>query len=140
MFSKYFNNWEVKPEFTKEFVSLFNGWLGVENLHKLDQVTEDDWRKFGKLIVLISQKYEILIAHCESQQCLPVNNVESIIQTYSEAMKKDSTQFTKFVIPELDCIFTEEWDSTYIIWHKNNDAVQALQPLINASGLHNFHD
>jgi hypothetical protein len=41
---------------------------------------------------------------------------------------------------QLGCVISEEWDYTYIIWHKNNGAVEALAPYIKASRLEHFHD
>lgn len=55
-------------------------------------------------------------------------------------MKKDSSLFSKYIIPELECVITEEWDYTYIIWHKNNGAVEALIPYILDSKLLHFSD
>ncbi|MBS1197740.1 MAG: hypothetical protein H6R18_1525 [Proteobacteria bacterium] len=124
----------------KEFVSIFEGWLGVDNLHKLDEVNECDWEKFNRLIVLISEKYSIQLADCERKTCTPVSNVKPILQTFAQALEKDSSLFTKLVIPELDCVLTEDWDYTFIVWHKNNGAVEALKPLFVAAGLYNFHD
>jgi hypothetical protein len=43
MYQSYFEDWEVKADFTKEFVSLWDGWLGDES-YKLDLVTESEWR------------------------------------------------------------------------------------------------
>src|ERR1700712_5616969 len=139
MFGNYFEDWEVKREFTKEFVSVFDGWLGTEELHELDDVTENEWKRFNTLINLISERYEIQVVNCERKTCLPVSNVESVLQTYAAAMEKDSSHFTKLVIPSLDCVLTEEWDYTYIVWHKNNGAVEALKPLVTAAGLYSFN-
>jgi hypothetical protein len=72
-----------------------------------------------------------------------IQNIDDIgitLSSYKESMNKDSSQFSKYAIPELDCIFTEEWDYTFILWHKNNGAVEALKPLITKAGLYHFHD
>ncbi len=66
--------------------------------------------------------------------------MEPLLSTYEETMRKDASQFSKFVIPDLDCVLTEEWDYTFIIWHKNNGAVDALRPYILNSMLHHFSD
>lgn len=140
MFEKYFEDWEVKREFSKEFVSLWNGWLGVKNLHKLDEVTESEWGKFNAFISLIFEKYQMELVDWEHQKCSPLVHMELALETYAKSREKNASQFSKFVIPALDCVITEEWDYTYIIWHKNNGAVEALSPLVRKSGLHNFHD
>ena len=140
MYSTYYNGWDVNPEFIKEFVCIFDGWLGIENSHKLDEVTEIEWSKFNYLIRAISKKYTLYLVNCENEKITPIQDVESIIQPYEVSMNKEGSEFTKLIIPELDCIFTEEWDYTYIIWHKNNNAVEKLSPLIKESGLFKFND
>ena len=63
-----------------------------------------------------------------------------MLSTDEESMNKESSEFTKLVVPDLGCVISEEWDYTYIIWHKNNGAVDALAPYIKAVGLEHFHD
>ena len=43
MFSKYLEDWENKPGYYKELVSLWSGWLGKDNIGLLDKVTENEW-------------------------------------------------------------------------------------------------
>lgn len=42
-FSQYFVEWEVKPDFEKEAISLWPGWLGQADHYKLEEVTEGEW-------------------------------------------------------------------------------------------------
>jgi hypothetical protein len=140
MFEQYFDGWRVRSNFDKEYVSLFDGWLGKQRMHELDEVTESDWRKFNALIASVAERYEMQKVDCESETCSPVVDVQSVLQTYPQAMEKDPGAFLKLVIPGLDCVLTEEWDYTYIIWHKSNGAVEALKPLIASAGLYCFHD
>ena len=140
MFSDYFEEWEVKPEYSKEFISLWSGWLGKENYHKLDEVTENEWGRFNSFLKSISKKYSIEKVDFEAQSITKVDNIETLLSSYSESMNKDSSMFTNIVLPELECVISEEWDYTYIIWHKKNGAVEALSPLIESDGLKHFHD
>ena len=140
MFSTYFEEWEVKPEYKKEFVSLWSNWLGKENIHRLDEVTEDDWAHFNKWIKHLAQDFTIELVDCEKQSITRVADVESVLSSYEISMNKNSSLFTKLVLPELGCVISEEWDYTYIIWHKNNGAVEALSPYITKNGLKHFHD
>ena len=140
MFSEYFEDWEVKPEFEKEFVSLWSGWLGSEDYHKLDQVTELDWSCFNAFIRDLAVNFKIEHVSLDTKSAVEVKDVESCLSTYKESMDKDESLFTKLILPELGCVISEEWDYTYIIWHKNNGAVEALSPYINQSGLKHFHD
>jgi hypothetical protein len=123
MFSSYFGEWEVKDEFEKEFVCIFDGWLGEENLHKLDEVTENEWSKFNTLIRLVSKQYKIQLANTNSRTLVEIDNIENHLSTFEVSMNKDSEQFSKFIIPELECVISEDWDYTYILWYKNKEVV-----------------
>lgn len=140
MYSEYFQDWELKPEFKKEFICIFDGWLGEENLHKLDEVTESEWQRFNTLIHLISKNYNVVQANIEARSIRELGSIDDVLCTYEESMNKDSERFTKLVVPQLQCVLTEEWDYTYILWHKNNGALEALQPLINKAGLYHWND
>ncbi|WP_241902534.1 hypothetical protein, partial [Enterovibrio norvegicus] len=140
MFSEYFEDWEVKTEYSKEFVSLWSGWLGKENYHKLDEVTENEWSRFNDLLRRLAEDFSFEVVNCELQSLTEVRDINSVLSSYEESMNKDASKFTKLVIPELGCVISEEWDYTYIIWHKNNGAVEALTPYIKAASLESFHD
>jgi hypothetical protein len=137
MYHSYFEDWEVKGEFTKEFVSLWGGWLGEES-HKLDLVTENEWARFNGLVKLISQNFVVKLVNCNSEKLLDIENIQDSLANYTESMNKDSSLFSRYVLPELDCVITEEWDYTYIIWHKGNGAVEKLSPLIKKAELKHF--
>ncbi len=139
MYDSYFVDWEVKDKFDKEFVSLWAGWLREES-YKLDQVTENEWSCFNEFIRLISKNFTIKMVDCKAEELLEINNIESTLSNYTESMNKDASLFSKYVLPDLDCVVTEDWDYTYIIWHKNNGAVEALKPLVSKAGLYHFND
>ena len=138
MYCHYFQEWEVRPEFQKEFISLWSGWLGEANLHKLDQVTEAEWGRFNTLLALTFERYEVFIANPEEGILRKAMGASELTQAYSEAMAKDASTFTRLVIPELNCALTEDWDYTYILWHKGGSAIAALAPLIEQAQLHHF--
>lgn len=139
MFNEYFEDWEVKSEYTKEFISFWNGWLGEENYHKLDEVTENEWARFNDLIRSLAKNFALELADCENKSLTKINDIESVLSNYEASMNKESSEFIKLVVPELGCVISEEWDYTYIIWHKNNGAVEALAPYIKAANLESFH-
>ncbi|PHR94687.1 MAG: hypothetical protein COA78_31845 [Blastopirellula sp.] len=140
MFQTYCKDWEVLPEFEMEFISIFKGWLGLENLHKLDEVTEQEWGKFNILLELVSEQHELHVVDYETESCSLISDVNLILESYSMSMEKDASRFTTLIIPELDCVLSEDWDYTYILWHKNKTAVKALEPLIHKAGLFHFCD
>jgi hypothetical protein len=140
MFSNYFEDWDVKRGYRKEYVSLWAGWLGEENLYKLDEVNEAKWNRFNNMIRDIAEDFAVEVVDCRNQSITKVKNIESVLSNYEESMGKDPSFFTKLVLPELKCMISEEWDYTYIIWHTNNGAVEALSPYIRSAGLKHFHD
>ena len=142
MFSDYIEieNYEIKPEFEKEFICPWPEWLGIDNLHKLDEVTKDDWAKFNTLVRLISKVYKMALLDCQTQSILDIDDIEKTLSNYEDSMNKDASKFSKYLIPELDCILSEEWDFTYILWHKNGAAIEAIDPFITKAGLYHFHD
>jgi hypothetical protein len=66
--------------------------------------------------------------------------LEPLLSNYQESMRKDASQFSWFVIPDLDCVISEEWDYTYILWHRNTGALEAIEPLLSQAKLHHFSD
>jgi len=138
MYHRYFEDCEVKSEFKKEFVSLWPGWLGQENLHKLNEVTESEWQRFNQLIILLSQRYLLEKADRDKEKLVAVIDVSAALPSFEEALNKDASQFSMFVITELDCVITEEWDYTYIIWYQDERAITELSPLIKAVKLCHF--
>ncbi|VUD69431.1 hypothetical protein TDB9533_04800 [Thalassocella blandensis] len=139
MFDEYFKESEVKPEFSKEFISLWGGGLGKENYHKLDEVTEDEWGQFNSLLRSIAERFSLEAVNLEECSLAKVCDIESVLSSYEESMNKESSAFVRLVLPELECVISEDWDYTYIIWHKNNGAVESLSPYIRAEGLAHFH-
>ncbi len=109
MFEDYFDieNWEVKSEYNKEFISLWSGWLGEDSCHKLDEVTEKEWNKFNNLIRLISTKYEMQLADFENKRLLPITNIEDVLDNYEQSMNKRGNEFFHYVIPDLNCVIEE---------------------------------
>ena len=141
MYRDYFKDYcEVKPEFSKEFVSLWSGWLGEENLYKLDDVTEKEWERFNTFIKLLSKNHLIKLVDCNSESTSKITNIENTLATYKQSKDKDTSLFSKYILPELECVITEDWDHTYIIWHKENGAVEALSPYIKQAGLQHFNE
>ena len=140
MYSEYFQASELRPEFKKEFISLFDGWLGEDNFHKIDEVTESEWQRFNDLIKLLSERHALALADTQAHSTRELGSIDEILCNYEEAMNKDSGQFTKLVVPKLQCVITEDWDYTYILWHKGNGALEALKPLINTAGLYHWHE
>ncbi|NNE58500.1 MAG: hypothetical protein HKN36_10360 [Hellea sp.] len=140
MYKNYFIKNEPQPEFKKEFISLWDGWLGKKNLDKLDEVSEAEWSKFNTMILAISSKYKVGKVDFETQTIEFPTIISETFSDYETSMNKESSEFSSYIIPELECMISEEWDYTYIIWYKNSSSLKLITPFARASGLYNFSD
>ena len=136
----FFEHGEVRPDFSKEYISLWPDWLGEERLHLLDEVGEDEWSRFNRMLLLASEAFRMGVVNHTSGIVEFPGRIEPLLSDYRASMIKDSSQFSQFVIPDLDCVITEEWDYTYILWHRNTGALEAMMPLLSESKLHHFSD
>ena len=140
MYGEYFLDGEIRPEYLPEYISLWPGWLGKDRLHELDEVVEADWNKFNNFVRLLAMSVDIWFVDRESETLDRVEDVENTLSTYEAYMSKTTARFNRFVLPSLSCVIAEEWDYTYILWHKGGRAVEQLQPLIAECGLYSFAD
>lgn len=140
MYDDYFLEYEPRTKFKKEFVSLWDGWLGDKNYSKLDEVTEAEWAKFNSFILLISEKHRVGVANFEMKSIEFPLNISETFSDYEGSMSKSSSEFSTYIIPDLNCMISEEWDYTYIIWHQSSNSLKTIIPLVQASGLYNFSD
>lgn len=139
MYDRYFQDEEIRPEFEKEFVSIFDGWLGEKNYHRLDEVTDPEWERFNDLLRRLHRTYRLHIVDLEAGTSAELPSIERVLTSHDEAGNKQSSEFTRILIPDLDAAYTEEWDYTWILWHRRNGAVEALSPLIKSAGLFHWH-
>ncbi|MBW8522042.1 hypothetical protein K0U91_06100 [Chryseobacterium chendengshani] len=139
MFEKYFKDDEIKNEYKKKFISLWPGWLGKENDHLLDEVTEADWSKFNSLIKIIFKHYRLQVVDFKKRRLINVKNIEDLLCDYEDSGNKNSNEFSIYIIPELDCVLSEDWDYTFILWYKGENAIKSLRPFIEKSGLFDFN-
>ena len=140
MIDKYFEDYEVREEFSKEFITLWDGWLTRKNFHKLNEVTQAEWQRFNELLKELFKQFEIYKVNLNDNITQKVEKVEEIIDSYEVSMNKGEFTFTKLIIPELEAVYTEGWDYTWILWHKNNSAVESFKPLVTKSKLFSFND
>ena len=103
-------------------------------------MSEAEWRRFNDWLREIARDYLFYLPDFERQALTPVDNVELLLVDFQRSQNKTSDQFIRLVIPELECIITEDWDYTYIVWHKNNGAVEMLEPMIQKAGLERFSE
>lgn len=139
-YETFFENGEVRAGFRKEYISLWTGWLGKERLHLLDEVSDEESSRFNRWLLLAFQAFEMGIVNREAETIEFPAQLEPLLSKQADAMQKDASQFSQFVIPALDCVITEEWDYSYILWHRDTRALEALKPLLSDASLHHFSD
>lgn len=104
IYDVFFKDGGVRPDFRKEYISLWSGWLGKERLHLLDQVNEGDWSTFNRMLLAAFEAFRMgVVDHAAGTVEFPVR-LEPLLSGYLESMRKDASQFSQFVIPELDCV------------------------------------
>ena len=138
MISEYFDDWEVKDDFSQEFISLWEGWLGRDDFYKLDEVTELEWKGFNQLIKFMHSKYEMYAVDIENEEISKLVDLNNYLPSYTEDMGRGEINFTTIIIPSLNVVLAETWDYTYILYHKKNGALEELKPLIKKSDLFSF--
>lgn len=140
IFNRFFEHGEVRPDFRKEYISLWSGWLGKERLHLLDEVSEEEWLRFHQMLLAAFGTFRMGVVDYAAETVEFPARLEPLLSDHLESMRKDASQFSKFVIPELDCVITEEWDYTYILWHRDTGALEAIKPLLSEAQLRHFAD
>ncbi|ALO42775.1 hypothetical protein [Pseudoalteromonas phenolica] len=140
MISEYFDDLDVKKEFSQEFISLWSGWLGRDECYKLDEVSEAEWERFNQLVRLLHSEYEMYAVNLENETINKLEDLDKYLPTYAEDMDRGQMNFTTIIIPSLNAVLAETWDYTYVLYHKNNGAVESLKPLIKKSNLYSFSD
>ncbi|RXF00249.1 hypothetical protein D9981_09655 [Pseudoalteromonas phenolica O-BC30] len=138
--SEYFDDLDVKKEFSQEFISLWSGWLGRDECYKLDEVSEAEWERFNQLVRLLHSEYEMYAVNLENETINKLEDLDKYLPTYAEDMDRGQMNFTTIIIPSLNAVLAETWDYTYVLYHKNNGAVESLKPLIKKSNLYSFSD
>lgn len=140
IYDEFFERGEVRASFRKEYISLWTGWLGKDRLHLLDEVGEDEWSSFNRMLLAAFDAYHMGVVDHEAETVEFPERLEPLLSDHQQAMRKDASRFSQFVIPALDCVITEEWDYTYVLWHRNTRALEAIGPLLTKANLHHFSD
>lgn len=140
VYDVFFEHGEVRPDFCKEYISLWSGWLGKERLHLLDEVCDDEWLRFNRMLLAAFRAFRMGVVNHASETVEFPEHLEPLLCDHRESRQKVSSQFSQFVVPALDCVITEEWDYTYILWHRNPRALEAIKPLLVEAKLQHFSD
>ncbi|MEM5518618.1 hypothetical protein WNY37_16795 [Henriciella sp. AS95] len=122
-------------------MSLWDGWLGKERYHLLDEVTRDDDAKFAAFWRAVASEFDAYTVDLDrnSLDLIAPSNDLLTIEIISDG-SRTANEFIKLIIPSLDCMITEEWDYTLIIWHRTQPAPARLLELVEQAGLKYFLD
>lgn len=140
IYNVFFEHGEVRPVFRKEYISLWSGWLGKERHHLLDKVSEEEWLRFNQMLLVAFKAFRMGVVNHAAETVEFPEQLEPLLSDHSESMRKDASRFSQFVIPALDCVITEDWDYTYILWHRDTEALKAIKPLLSEAKLQHFSD
>ena len=138
--SDYFDDWEVKEEFSQQYISLWDGWLGKNEYYKLNEVSKSEWERFNNLIKQLHANFELYAVNLKRQEVTKLIDLDNYLPTLEEDLNREQLEFTTIIVPALKAVLAETWDYTYIIYHTGSEAVKALAPFINANELFCFRE
>ena len=122
---------------SKVAISVFDRWLGRENLHLLD-CRDDAERQDRNLRMLalwmaIYDSYDVL---CRTNSDDFVAMPERSEYEAACAYDGDKETFQCILIPECSAIYYENWDDTNILWYRDREDVIPIIELAEKCGLY----
>lgn len=127
--------------FTYLAVSVFDQWLGKDNYHLLENVSDKEDRKRNSKLKLFSEKL-IETTRVYTYRFKGRNADRVAFKEFrSRELLKDyfngkNDKYFKVAIPEYECIYLEGDDYTNIIYYRNIDKLNELLDLISICGLY----
>ena len=112
IYNVFYEHGEVRAEFSKEYISLWPGWLGQERLHLLDEVSDAEWLRFNPMLLATFEAFRMGVVDHGAENVEFPARLEPLLSDRLESQQKDASQFSHFVIPALDCVIAEDWDYT----------------------------
>jgi hypothetical protein len=131
-----------EPSLPRKFISIFNQWVGKENLGRLDCRDESER----------AERDERLLAHwAQIFDCTPVYRIAggtvrretdrgSFLDACRNRPDKVSEDFAFVLLPELGAYYKEDWDDTNVVWYSDLQGVQPLFDWAHEFGLHVLDD
>ena len=118
------------------FVSVFDGWLGPGDVHQLDEVEPDEWRKFWALNEMLLAGFDLFRVEGGSGACHPVRSAREVRGSWHADGGTDGPLV--LFVPALECVYEEHHDYTNLLWHRAGAAPRPFLDLAERVGLHHF--
>lgn len=132
---------------SKVAISIFNRWLGKDELHLLDSKSQKEreernarmlcfWDSIYKLTDVYT--YTSTSQKADSQQITFMRylNKGAYLSSCIYNPTKTSDQFQFIILPEFQAICYESWDDTNILWYVSKETIRPLLEQANICGLH----
>ena len=125
----------------KVAISVFDQWLGADNLHMLDckdlAEREDRNRRMLSFWMNIYDRYDVL-CRFENDE-FKTENCRTVYETKcAYDGNRSGNEFQCILIPALHAIYYENWDDTNVLWYADRTQISPLLLLAEDCGLHSL--
>lgn len=126
------------------FVSVFDGWLKPEEAGKLEEVVAEEWQQFWRFSDLLADRFTLwALSKDAGSMRLFDSEREGRSRWYSDEGGNWLGHLAPFgpvilYVAELDCVIEEHFDYTSLVWHRDEETILALQPVVEEAGLYVF--
>lgn len=128
-------------KFTYLAISVFEGWLGKENYHLLENVSDavDSERKarfklFHQSLFQEAEIYRFYFKGVSGKNILYKSFLTA--ESFYEYCGSECSNNIALVIPKYECIYVGGFDYTNIIYYKSTEKIAELIRLVQLSGLY----
>ena len=131
----------------KVAISVFNRWLGKDNLHLIDCRSNKEreernsrmlcfWKSIYNSTNVYS--YESISQKPDSQKINFVRyvNKEAYLKDCAYNPEKTSDQFQFVILPEFEALYYENWDDTNVLWYTSKEKIEPLLEQVGICGLY----
>jgi len=127
--------------FTYLAVSVFKQWLGKDDYHLLENVSDEEDRKrtskFNPLIEKLIENTKVYTYRFKGKNADRVAFKEFKSREFlKHYCSSTNDEYFKIVIPEYECIYLESDDYTNIIYYRDIDKLNEFLGVISTSGLY----
>jgi hypothetical protein len=137
---------EHPSQYEYRAISIFDDWLGKDNLHKLDTATKADYdarseplKRFSELLLRDTEALGIAVGEpldVSAPSIFAFSSPEEA-QRYARPSTWDaeSTNFFRLLLPELKAIYLESWDFTNALFLLNLSCLPRIHEVAANAGV-----